>query len=123
MATTLTETEDPVQRQEGMEILRSLVLKEYEPVKVHFALAMLETDNKQFESAVQHYRAVLQLFEKATVLAPTNVQAKHNLCVALADDGQLEASEKCLLSAIDLAPAEQYLHEHLAIVRKRMSLT
>ncbi|THD21619.1 Transmembrane and TPR repeat-containing protein 3 [Fasciola hepatica] len=184
MATTLTESNDSTKRQKGTEMLRSLVSKEYEPVKVHFALAMLETDEKNFASAVEHYRTVLQhesthrsslfnlalllrnelqdangaipllqtlidyypdhvksylllgdieltekkdtarakqLFEKATILAPNNVQAKHNLCVALADGGQLAESEQCLLEAIKLAPTETYLREHLAIVRKRMS--
>ncbi|KAA0197649.1 Transmembrane and TPR repeat-containing protein 3 [Fasciolopsis buskii] len=186
MATTLTESKDPTERNKGAEMLRSLVSSDYEPVKVHFALAMLETDIKNFASAVEHYRTVLQLdpthrsslfnlalllrnelqdadeaipllktliehypdhvksymllgdieltekkntnrarklFEQAVSLAPSNVQAKHNLCVALADSGNLAQSEQCLMEAIALAPEETYLREHLAIVRKRMTPT
>ncbi|KAF5398424.1 Transmembrane and tetratricopeptide repeat containing 3 [Paragonimus heterotremus] len=83
-------------------------------VKSYMLLGDIElTERKQPEVASK-------LFRKAVQLAPSNVQAKHNLCVALAEDEELEESEKCLLEAIAMAPAEEYLREHLAIVRKRL---
>ncbi|KAF7231860.1 hypothetical protein EG68_10458 [Paragonimus skrjabini miyazakii] len=83
-------------------------------VKSYMLLGDIElTERKQPEVASK-------LFRKAVQLAPSNVQAKHNLCVALAEDEELEESEKCLLEAIAMAPTEEYLREHLAIVRKRL---
>ncbi|CAH8653868.1 unnamed protein product [Heterobilharzia americana] len=62
-----------------------------------------------------------QYFEQALKLNPTNIQAKHNFCVALADEGELEQSESCLLEAIAMTPKPQnYLLQHLEIIRERL---
>ncbi|KAA3676926.1 uncharacterized protein DEA37_0011545 [Paragonimus westermani] len=83
-------------------------------VKSYMLLGDIElTERKQPEVASK-------LFRRAVQLAPANVQAKHNLCVALAEDDELEESEKCLLEAVAMAPADEYLREHLAIVRRRL---
>ncbi|GAA53780.1 transmembrane and TPR repeat-containing protein 3 [Clonorchis sinensis] len=183
MASTLTETTDPVDRERGKHLLESLAERRYEFAKVHFALGMLETDLKNYKKAASHYyktieaepdhrsalfnlallsrnqlndcdsaipllkrilqvypdhvksylllgdielterkkpELALKLFRRALELDPTNVQAKHNLCIALAEQDDLEASEECLLQAIQMAPHEDYLKEHLAIVRRRL---
>ncbi|TGZ71533.1 hypothetical protein CRM22_002581 [Opisthorchis felineus] len=183
MASTLTETTDPVERERGKHLLENLAERRYEFAKVHFALGMLETDLKNFKKAASHYyktieaepnhrsalfnlallsrnqlndygsaiplleriiqvypdhvksylllgdielterkkpEVALKLFRRALELAPTNVQAKHNLCIALAEQDDLEASEECLLQAIQMAPHEAYLREHLAVVRRRL---
>ncbi|CAH8666117.1 unnamed protein product [Schistosoma rodhaini] len=62
-----------------------------------------------------------QYFEEALKLDPKNIQAKHNLCVALADEDKLEQSESCLLEAIAMEPKPQnHLLQHLEIIRGRL---
>ncbi|VDP83113.1 unnamed protein product [Schistosoma curassoni] len=64
---------------------------------------------------------LIKYFEEALKLDPKNIQAKHNLCVALADEDDLEKSESCLLEAIAMEPKPQnYLLQHLEIIRGRL---
>ncbi|KAL3883448.1 hypothetical protein ACJMK2_029709 [Sinanodonta woodiana] len=51
---------------------------------------------------------------------PKNVQAKHNLCVVYVEKGDLLRAEKCLTEAHGMAPNEEYIKNHLNIVRGRI---
>ncbi|CAL8071634.1 unnamed protein product [Calicophoron daubneyi] len=185
LASTLTESNDTTRRHLGKLMMQQLVDRNFETIKVHFALGMLETDDKHYEQAVKHYRKVVelepthrsalfnlalllrnqfadnegavpilehlikaypdhvksllllgdialtenrdlklakQLFLKAIILAPDSIQAKHNYCVVLAEEGNLEASETCLMEAMQMAPNDTYLQDHLDVVRKRLAM-
>ncbi|OON22411.1 tetratricopeptide repeat protein [Opisthorchis viverrini] len=61
MASTLTETTDPVERERGKHLLETLAEQRYEFAKVHFALGMLETDLKNFKKAASHYYKTIEV--------------------------------------------------------------
>ena len=60
-------------------------------------------------------------FEMILKKDPDNVQANHNLCVVYVERGQLLAAEKCLEKTLQLAPQEDYVQQHLNIVRTRIN--
>ncbi|CAH8584852.1 unnamed protein product [Schistosoma turkestanicum] len=184
VASTLGESVNPDDQLKAISIYEHLLKLNFEPIKLHFALGMLETDKKNYIKASEHYRKVIlldpdhkgslfnlallyrnhlgkpddasnlalhlikvhpshiksylllgdieltekaniklakQYFEEALKLDPNNVQAKHNLCVALADEDELEQSESCLLEAIAMEPKPQnYILQHLKIIRERL---
>lgn len=62
----------------------------------------------------QCYRRILQL-------DPTNIQGLHNLCVVMVERGKLGLAAQCLERAAALAPQQDYVHRHLAIVKARIS--
>ncbi|GIX70057.1 protein O-mannosyl-transferase TMTC3, partial [Caerostris darwini] len=64
--------------------------------------------------------AAQKCYEKILGLEPTNIQAIHNLCVVYVERGLLHYAEACLLKAVSLAPKEEYLLRHLAIVQTRI---
>ncbi|KAF8795853.1 Protein O-mannosyl-transferase Tmtc3 like protein [Argiope bruennichi] len=64
--------------------------------------------------------AAQKCYEKILGLDPTNIQAIHNLCVVYVERGLLQYAEACLLKAASLAPKEEYLLRHLAIVQARI---
>lgn len=47
------------------------------------------------------------------------MQALHNLCVVAVERGKLQVAEDCLVRAAALAPHENYIQRHLAVVRAR----
>ncbi|VDO02368.1 unnamed protein product [Rodentolepis nana] len=101
-----------------------LAARNYESVRVNFALAILHTDFGEYEEAAEYYRAVLELFEKAINLSPNSLQARHNYCVAVIEDtGDLERGEECLKSASSLAdsnnPNDEFVFRHLAMIRAK----
>ena len=53
-------------------------------------------------------------------VAPEHVQALHNLCVVWVERGRLPEAEACLQRAAALAPHEDYILRHLAIVRGKL---
>jgi len=59
-------------------------------------------------------------FRKILEHEPDHVQARHNLCVVYVEQGDLPRAETCLVDAAQLAPGEQYIQQHLAIVRRRL---
>ncbi|XP_014213577.1 transmembrane and TPR repeat-containing protein CG4050-like [Copidosoma floridanum] len=69
---------------------------------------------KDLDAAENCYRRILQL-------DPTNVQGLHNLCVVMVERGKLGQAAKCLERTAALAPQQDYVHRHLAIVRARIS--
>lgn len=62
----------------------------------------------------QCYRRILQL-------DPTNIQGLHNLCVVMVERGKLTLAAQCLERAAKLAPHQDYVQRHLAIVRARIN--
>lgn len=60
-------------------------------------------------------------FEQILKSDPSNVQAKHNLCVVYFEERQLARAERCLQETLAMAPHEEYVQRHLAIVRSKMA--
>ncbi|TRY66047.1 hypothetical protein DNTS_002685 [Danionella cerebrum] len=66
-------------------------------------------------------RGAKACFERILNMDPSNVQAKHNLCVVYFEERELERAERCLLETLEMAPQEEYIRRHLAIVRNKMA--
>ncbi|CAH8627621.1 unnamed protein product [Heterobilharzia americana] len=178
IASTLGESSNLSDQQQAVEIYESLVKKNFEPVKVHFALGMLETDKRNYVKAAEHYKEVIllepnhkgalfnlallyrnqlgkpndasslalhliqvhpshmksylllgdieltekantkqakQYFEQALKLNPTNIQAKHNFCVALADEESSVNNHRHYVGLLSLKPARNQLVSTKAI--------
>jgi len=64
---------------------------------------------------------VLQCFSKVKSLEPSNIQGQHNLCVVYVEKGELDLAKSCLAAIMAAAPTEQYVQQHLAIVRQRLA--
>ncbi|TSS60369.1 Transmembrane and TPR repeat-containing protein 3 [Bagarius yarrelli] len=62
-----------------------------------------------------------EAFERILRSDPENVQAKHNLCVVYFEERQLASAEQCLQETLAMAPHEEYVQRHLAIVRAKMA--
>lgn len=62
-----------------------------------------------------------EAFERILRSDPGNVQAKHNLCVVYFEERQLARAERCLQETLAMAPHEEYIQRHLAIVRAKMA--
>lgn len=62
-----------------------------------------------------------EAFERILRSDPRNVQAKHNLCVVYFEERQLARAEQCLQETLEMAPHEEYVQRHLAIVRAKMA--
>lgn len=60
-------------------------------------------------------------FARVVELEPNNVQAHHNLCVVHVERGDLIRAEKCLTKVHNMAPTEQYIINHLNIVRTKLN--
>ncbi|XP_060080466.1 protein O-mannosyl-transferase TMTC3-like isoform X2 [Ylistrum balloti] len=60
-------------------------------------------------------------FNLVIALEPLNVQAHHNLCVVYVEKRDLFRAEKCLTRVHNMAPEEQYIFNHLQIVRTRIN--
>ena len=59
-------------------------------------------------------------FRQAIAADPMDVQSNHNLCVVFVEKNLLKEAEKCLIHAAKLGPKEEYIKQHLAIVRTRI---
>ncbi|KAF4094271.1 hypothetical protein AMELA_G00011300 [Ameiurus melas] len=66
-------------------------------------------------------RGAREAFERILRSDPRNVQAKHNLCVVYFEERQLARAEQCLQETLEMAPHEEYVQRHLAIVRAKMA--
>lgn len=53
-------------------------------------------------------------------MEPNNIDAIHNLCVVFVERGYLLEAEKCLAHVHSLAPQEEYILNHLNIVRAKI---
>ena len=50
-----------------------------------------------------------------------HVQGQHNLCVVHVERGDYVEGQACLEKALLLAPREQYIHNHLKIVKNKIA--
>nr|XP_061825330.1 protein O-mannosyl-transferase TMTC3-like [Nerophis lumbriciformis] len=66
-------------------------------------------------------RGAKTCFQRILTMDPGNVQAKHNLCVVYFEERDLPGAERCLEETLALAPHEDYVRRHLAIVRGKMA--
>lgn len=66
-------------------------------------------------------RGAKACFERILNMDPSNVQAKHNLCVVYFEERNLPLAESCLVETLTMAPHEEYIRRHLAIVRNKMA--
>ncbi len=66
-------------------------------------------------------RGAKACFERILNMDPSNVQAKHNLCVVYFEERELQRAEHCLVETLAMAPHEEYIRRHLAIVRNKMA--
>ena len=49
------------------------------------------------------------------------MQGQHNLCVVHVERGDYVEGQACLEKALLLAPREQYIHNHLKIVKNKIA--
>ncbi|XP_049865583.1 protein O-mannosyl-transferase Tmtc3-like [Pectinophora gossypiella] len=98
---------------EAAPFLKQLVRHHPDHVKALVLLGDIYINSvKDLDAAESCYRRILEL-------EPDNVQALHNLCVVAVERGKLAIAEECLTRAAALAPTEQYIQRHLAVVRAR----
>ena len=62
----------------------------------------------------------LQCFLRVLENEPKNTEAMHNLCVVYVERGDLLRGEKCLAHVHELVPDEQYVLQHLNIIRSKI---
>ncbi|KAF7384206.1 hypothetical protein HZH66_012456 [Vespula vulgaris] len=100
---------------EAAPFLNQLVRFHPDHVKGLILLGDIYINNiKDLDAAENCYRRILQL-------DPTNIQGLHNLCVVMVERGKLGLAAQCLERAARLAPHQDYVHRHLAIVKARIS--
>ena len=63
---------------------------------------------------------IFQYFHQILANEPNHIQAQHNLCVVLVEEGKWFEAEKCLQDVAQLAPREDYIQKHLQIVRAQI---
>ncbi|XP_071503726.1 protein O-mannosyl-transferase TMTC3-like [Diadema antillarum] len=61
-----------------------------------------------------------EMFRRIVELEPSNVQARHNLCVVLVRRGELERAEECLVSVLQFAPNADFAKSNLEILRQKL---
>ncbi|XP_046747903.1 protein O-mannosyl-transferase Tmtc3-like isoform X1 [Diprion similis] len=102
---------------EAAPFLNQLVRFHPDHVKGLILLGDIYINNiKDLDAAENCYRRILQL-------DPANIQGLHNLCVVMVERGKLGLAAQCLERAAALAPQQDYVHRHLAIVRARINRT
>jgi tetratricopeptide (TPR) repeat protein len=112
LALLLSDQQRPL---EAVPYLRQLLDHHPDHVKGLILLGDIYTNHlKQLDMAEACYRRIL-------AVDPTNVQGQHNLCVIMVEKGNLAEAERCLVTALGLAPHETYIQRHLGIVRSRMA--
>ncbi|XP_053988593.1 protein O-mannosyl-transferase Tmtc3-like [Hylaeus volcanicus] len=100
---------------EAAPFLNQLVRFHPDHVKGLILLGDIYINNiKDLDAAENCYRRILQL-------DPTNIQGLHNLCVVMVERGKLGLAAQCLERAAALAPQQDYVHRHLAIVKARIN--
>ncbi|KAL3188821.1 hypothetical protein MRX96_002983 [Rhipicephalus microplus] len=111
LALLLTDSNRPL---EAVPYLQKLLQSHPDHVKGLILLGDIYINHmKDLDNAQQCYERILSL-------QPDHVQALHNLCVVQVERGALFQAEACLLRALKLAPGENYVAKHLAIVRNRI---
>ncbi|KAL2719563.1 protein O-mannosyl-transferase Tmtc3-like isoform X1 [Vespula squamosa] len=101
---------------EAVPFLNQLVRFYPDHVKGLILLGDIYINNiKDLDAAENSYRTILQL-------DPTNIQGLHNLCVVMVERGKLGLAVQCLEHAAKMAPHQDYVHRHLAVVKARMDI-
>ncbi|XP_043257371.1 protein O-mannosyl-transferase Tmtc3-like isoform X2 [Colletes gigas] len=100
---------------EAAPFLNQLVRFHPDHVKGLILLGDIYINNiKDLDAAENCFRRILQL-------DPTDIQGLHNLCVVMVERGKLGLAAQCLERVAALAPHQDYVHRHLAIVKARIN--
>ncbi|XP_043487059.1 protein O-mannosyl-transferase Tmtc3-like isoform X1 [Polistes fuscatus] len=100
---------------EAVPFLNQLVRFHPDHVKGLILLGDIYINNiKDLDAAENCYHRILKM-------DPTNIQGLHNLCVVMVERGKLGLAAQCLERAARLAPHQEYVHRHLAIVKARIN--
>jgi len=84
-------------------------------IKGLILLGDIYTNHKRdLDEAEACYRKILEI-------DPHHVQGQHNLCVVHVERGDYVEGQACLEKALSLAPGEQYIHNHLKIVKNKIA--
>merc|ERR1712130_318607 len=62
-----------------------------------------------------------ECYKKILEIDPHHVQGQHNLCVVHVERGNYIEGKTCLEKALSLAPGEQYIRNHLNIVKNKIA--
>ncbi|XP_041453072.1 protein O-mannosyl-transferase TMTC3-like [Lytechinus variegatus] len=73
-----------------------------------------------FLNSFQDVEKSKQLFQQIVDLEPSNIQARHNLCVVLVQRGLLNDGERCLLDVLERAPHAEFVRTNLNILRRKI---
>lgn len=73
-------------------------------------------------NSIRDLDAAQECYENILRQDPGNIQALHNLCVVHVERGLLNEAESCLIQALNMAPHEEYISNHLKIVRTRQKI-
>nr|XP_039261705.1 protein O-mannosyl-transferase TMTC3-like isoform X1 [Styela clava] len=66
-------------------------------------------------------KAAAEAFHRIIEADPKNIQARHNYCVCILEEGRLRDAEKCMHDVYLLAPEAKYVADNLAIIRKHIA--
>ena len=99
---------------EGEPYLRQLIAHHPDHVKGLILMGDLYVNH------LNDLRSAQKCYEHILTLDPGNVQGKHNLCVVHVQSGRLKEARECLLEAVQLAPNEEYIRQHLSIVEDKL---
>ncbi|XP_054713939.1 protein O-mannosyl-transferase Tmtc3-like [Uloborus diversus] len=69
---------------------------------------------------LRNFTAAQQCYESILKQDPNHVPALHNLCVTYFQLDQLVDAKSCLEKAVELAPAETHIQQHLHLVQERL---
>jgi len=92
-------------------------LHQYHPthIKGLILLGDIYTNYKRdLDGAEECYMKILRI-------DPNHVQGQHNLCVVHVERGNFREGQACLEKALALAPTEQYIRNHLNIVKSKIA--
>jgi len=92
-------------------------LHQYHPthIKGLILLGDIYTNYKRdLDGAEECYMKILRI-------DPHHVQGQHNLCVVHVERGNFREGQACLEKALALAPSEQYIRNHLNIVKSKIA--
>ena len=77
------------------------------------------------KSRLKHWKLKVKLFFsnnfRILEIDPHHVQGQHNLCVVHVERGNYIEGKTCLEKALSLAPGEQYIRNHLNIVKNKIA--
>lgn len=112
LALLLNEQKKPLQ---ALPHLKALLLYYPDHVKGLILMGDIYTNHvKDLAAAENAYKKILEV-------EPLHVQGRHNLCVVMVEQGNLQKAHDCLMTVHKMAPEEAYIKRHLQIVENRMA--